>query len=247
VKQLPRSFHFPFIDSRKEEIRNKTHPKIKTERQSTVVIMIRSPSSNSRASNNRTIVSRSFPLPSLINVRSFPVINPKRGDTKGLAKPDNKDLAVDKSNNRPNSEGVSNIDDTPFCHPSHVPTPTTLEGLIPHDVHEVLFDTLPATFEKIFSFHSWLNGPVSLDGDFWAESALAPRRRRLGGNHHETATALQQLLDNDEESSFTALQRQWQVENAFNLHQAISSRRLLDKDYNMMMTSAKQLWQCCSE
>lgn len=126
---------------------------------------------------------------------------------------------------------VVDVDDTPRHHPSHVPTPTTLEGLRSEDVQEVLFDTVPAAFEKLFSSGRNATNPAILGGCCWGCDPTVTPRRRVKRSILPKGLSTNSTT-NRAVSDATALQQQWEVENAFNLHQAISSRRLLDKDYH---------------
>jgi hypothetical protein len=130
---------------------------------------------------------------------------------------------------------VTSVDDTPQSHPSHVPTPATLEGLCRDDVREVIFDTIPTTFENLFSYDSSQESSTTcLGGRFWKESIPVPSRRNNSESNlpisAKPVTIRMRSASAAVRASSTALQRQWEVENTYNLHQAISSRRLLDKD-----------------
>ncbi|KAG7345764.1 hypothetical protein IV203_033295 [Nitzschia inconspicua] len=167
--------------------------------------------------NKENSISRPLPIPSFGKIRSILTIKPTlSGNSEDFLKRYLANCAEKKSDDGGEDAFVQMVDDTPQSHPSHVPDPTTLQGIRPEDVLEVLFDTIPLTFEKIFcnNEHS-----TSLDGAFWSDCTLTTRQQtQCQEEYIRTASSLPTPL------------RLWEVENSFNLHQGISSRRLLDKD-----------------
>jgi hypothetical protein len=159
-----------------------------------------------------------------LGIYSFPPIKLKRGNSVY-----DKIIYANETEEESFAIATRSVDDTPQSHPSHVPTPTTFESLCPDYVHEVIFDTIPTTFEKIFSYPSQEPTARCLGGSFWGESPVKstspvsakPLHTQIGSDPNTVSAAA---------AASTALQRKWEVENTCNLHQGISSRRLLDKD-----------------
>jgi hypothetical protein len=171
-------------------------------------------------------------LPSLrmsIRICPFASILQKRGDSK-CTKPNRLNERIKES------VTVPLVDDIPQNHPSHVPTPTTLEGLCRDDVHEMIFDTIPTKFENFFSYYTSQDlRPKGLGSSFWEESAVIHRRENSDNTFPVSVKPVVAdcefvRTDITEASTTTVLQRQWEVENIVNLHQVISSRRILDND-----------------
>ncbi|KAG7369537.1 hypothetical protein IV203_027283 [Nitzschia inconspicua] len=167
--------------------------------------------------NKGNSISRPLPIPSFVKFRSILTIKPTvSGDSEDFLKNYLANRAEKKSDDGGEDAFVQMVDDTPQSHPPHVPNPTTLQGIRPEDVHEVLFDTIPLTFEKIFCNNE---RSTSLGGAFWTDCTLTMRQQtQCQEEYIHTTSPLPKLL------------RLWEIENSFNLHQGISSRRLLDKD-----------------
>jgi hypothetical protein len=113
--------------------------------------------------------------------------------------------------------------------PSLVPTPATKKGLCRDDVHEVTVDTIPiTTFEKNLIPRE--PSTKCLGGSFWGESTNTSRRNNSESSLPLSAKPVAVRNRSVPVATSTALQRQWEVGNTFNLHQTISSLRCLDDD-----------------